>query len=288
MSKNESTSSNNLVPVITAIIGVVGTIAVAYFAFRSNIAPKELEISATQTAESVKATQTAAVLSAIPTATPSNPSIEEPLSPPTPTAAAEAYLFQDGCIDKNKWTLVEGNTAPENNNCWNLESKGIFALQGKGLSISVINPPSSKIGGLVASISSDTDVSFDMEISDLTTPSNWNTNIAIGLLPNANSTPSQDGTSILFQSGLPNKPIWMMLQIPNVPQKYLPPPRIDLNKIYNVKLEIRGTRLITYLDYEIVDDRNLAKSHPFLWVGYAVSQGGTLSVTLSNFSLVSR
>ena len=57
---------------------------------------------------------------------------------------------------------------------------------------------------------------------------------------------------------------------------------------YNVKLEIRGTRLITYLDYEIVDERNLPENHPFLWVGYTVAQGGTLSVTLANFSLVSR
>lgn len=288
MSKNESASSNNLASVITSIISVIGTIAVAYFSFRSNVAPKELEINATQTAESFKATQIAVVPSAMPTATPNNPSVGESISPPTPTLAVAGHLFEDGCIDKNKWTLVEGNTAPENNNCWNLESKGIFALQGKGLLISIVNPPSSKIGGLVTSISSDTDVSFDMEISDLTTPSDYNTSFAIGLLPSATSTPSQDGTSILFQSGLPNKPIWMMLEIPNIPQKYLPPPRIDLNKIYNVKLEIRGTRLITYLNYEIVDDRNLAKSHPFLWVGYTVSQGGTLSVTLSNFSLISR
>jgi len=54
--KNESTSSNNLVPVITTIIGVVGTIVVAYFA---SVAPRKMEISATQTAEIFRATQTA-------------------------------------------------------------------------------------------------------------------------------------------------------------------------------------------------------------------------------------
>ena len=59
MSQNESTSSNNLVPVITAIIGVVGTITVAYFAYRGVVVPEELEISATQTAEIFRATQTA-------------------------------------------------------------------------------------------------------------------------------------------------------------------------------------------------------------------------------------
>jgi hypothetical protein len=278
MSKNESTPSKDLAPIITAIIGVVGTIAVAYFAFRSNVAPKELEISATQTAESLKATQTAAALSAVSTDSPNSPPAESSLSP-SPTASS-AYFFQDGCINKDTWALLQGNTAPENNNCWNLENKGIFAINGTGLSINVINPPSSRVNGLVTSISSDTDVSFDMEISNLSTTSDRNTNVAVGLLPSATSIPSQDGSSILFQSGVQDKP--------NIKQIYLPPPRISLNQIYNVKLEIRGTRLITYLDYEIVDDRNLPKNHPFLWIGYTVAQGGTLSVTLTNFSLVSR
>ncbi|MBK9008062.1 MAG: hypothetical protein IPM31_13855 [Anaerolineae bacterium] len=286
MSKNESASSNNLAPVITAIIGVIGTIAVAYFTFRSNVAPKELEISATQTAESFKATQTAAVLFAVPTDTPSITASEASLTP-SPTTSS-AYLFEDGCINKGVWSLLEGNTAPENNNCWNLENKGIFALQETGLSINVINPPSSRVNGLVTGISSDTDISFKMEISELATISDWNTNIAIGLLPSATSIPSQDGTSILFQSGVQDKPIWMMLQMPDIKQIYLPPPRISINQVYNVKLEIRGTRLITYLEYEIVDDRSLPKAHPFLWVGYTVAQGATLSVTLTDFSLISR
>ena len=61
MSKNEASSSKAWVPIITAIIGVVGTIAVAYFSFRGLVVPKELEISATQTAESLRATQTVSI-----------------------------------------------------------------------------------------------------------------------------------------------------------------------------------------------------------------------------------
>lgn len=49
--RHSSTTLKDLLPIILAIIGVSGTIATAYFAFRSQIAPKELEISATQTAE---------------------------------------------------------------------------------------------------------------------------------------------------------------------------------------------------------------------------------------------
>ena len=281
--KKPEKSKHRQTLVLVASIACIALAAIAVYLFMLRMSKSSSNFNNTMV--DAKTTQTASALSATPTAkTKSAPT--ESLSSPSPTASS-AYFFQDGCINKSTWTLLQSNTAPENNNCWNLEGKGIFALQGKGLSISVINPPSSRVNGLVTGISSDTDVSFDMEISNLATASDWNTNVAVGLLPSATSTPSQVGTSILFQSGLPNKPIWMMLQMPDTPQKYLPPPRIELNKIYNVKLEIRGgTRLITYLDYEIVDDRNLSQTHPFLWVGYAVSQGGTLSVTLlTNFSL---
>jgi len=144
MSKNESASSNNLAPVITAIIGVAGTITVAYFAFRSNIAPKELEISATQTAESIKATQTAAVLSAIPAVIPSSvPTVlsvtPSPIVTPidaTPSAKSytiaisevmanpcelqenggdiywneyvELYNYGDSPVDVNEWWISDG------------------------------------------------------------------------------------------------------------------------------------------------------------------------------------
>jgi hypothetical protein len=109
MSKNKSASSNNLIPVITALIGVVGTIAVAYFAFRGAVAPKELEISATQTAESIKATQTSAALSAIPTLIPNGTSTESFL-PPSPTAEPVSQALYDnfeidGPYDPNKWFM---------------------------------------------------------------------------------------------------------------------------------------------------------------------------------------
>jgi hypothetical protein len=60
MSNQQDSSSKGLVTILTALIGVLGTIAVAYFAFRGNTEPKQLEINATQTAETIRATQTAA------------------------------------------------------------------------------------------------------------------------------------------------------------------------------------------------------------------------------------
>lgn len=51
--RRSSLTLKDLLPVILAAIGLGGTIATAYFAFRAQIAPQELEISATQTAESL-------------------------------------------------------------------------------------------------------------------------------------------------------------------------------------------------------------------------------------------
>ena len=45
-------SSQNITTIVVALLGAIGTIAVAYFAFRGNVAPIELAIIATQTAES--------------------------------------------------------------------------------------------------------------------------------------------------------------------------------------------------------------------------------------------
>jgi len=57
MSNQQDSSSKGLVTIITALIGVIGTVAVAFFAFRGSIEPKQLEIHATQTSESLRSTQ---------------------------------------------------------------------------------------------------------------------------------------------------------------------------------------------------------------------------------------
>jgi len=71
MSKRRLLSSKDFVTIITAVIGVLGTITVAYFSFRGNTAPLELVIGATQTAE-------AKTISLAPSAT-STPSPEQPI-----------------------------------------------------------------------------------------------------------------------------------------------------------------------------------------------------------------
>ncbi len=59
MSYQQDSSSKGWIIIITSVIGVMGTIAVAYFAFRGNTEPRQLEIRATKEAESIRATQMA-------------------------------------------------------------------------------------------------------------------------------------------------------------------------------------------------------------------------------------
>ncbi len=59
MSGQQESSSKGWIIVITSIIGVIGTITVAYFAFRGAIFPAQLEIEASQTAQSILSTQIA-------------------------------------------------------------------------------------------------------------------------------------------------------------------------------------------------------------------------------------
>lgn len=103
MSKRRSSMAlKNLLPIILAVIGLGGTIATAYFAFRSQIAPKELEISATQTAEflllkNMTVTPTAALLPITATTSPTSTIVSVTNSPTaTPidlTPSANSYTI---------------------------------------------------------------------------------------------------------------------------------------------------------------------------------------------------
>lgn len=59
MSNQQESASKGWIIIITSIIGVIGTITVAYFAFRGAIFPAQLEIQASQTAQSILSTQIA-------------------------------------------------------------------------------------------------------------------------------------------------------------------------------------------------------------------------------------
>jgi hypothetical protein len=118
MGTQQPQSSKDLTVIITAILGTIGTVTVAYFAFRGNIAPVELAISATQTAES-RLTQVA--LSAVqptstdvpiptPTLTNDTTSLQPPIAPtaspsPTNTVVSSSTAPGYACATVNEQPL---------------------------------------------------------------------------------------------------------------------------------------------------------------------------------------
>ncbi len=99
-------SLQNITAIAIAVIGVIGSITVAYFAFRGNIVPLQLSISTTQTAE---ASRVLIVNTLVPTpASPQNTQIVSPLvATSTPSSAANTIYVENFDSDPGDW--VTGN-----------------------------------------------------------------------------------------------------------------------------------------------------------------------------------
>lgn len=106
-------SPQNITTIIVAVIGVIGSIAVSYFAFRGNTAPIELSISTTQTAEArLTASAIPAMLSQVAsiTDTPFPGEIPSLITPspinPAEISRPEKILFQDDFnSNDNGWNV---------------------------------------------------------------------------------------------------------------------------------------------------------------------------------------
>ena len=124
MSKQQL-SSQNKTSIIVAIVGVIGSITVAYFAFLGDKTPVELSIGATQTAESNKT-----LAPSIFTSTPEKTSTE--ILPTSTSTIIPQQNFSTNCINATDWTPSPENTSfKKENNCWNLSSSGIAAQNGE-------------------------------------------------------------------------------------------------------------------------------------------------------------
>jgi hypothetical protein len=121
-----SPSAKELVPLLTAIIGVIGTVAAAYFAYRGAVAPKELELSATRAA----ATQLARI-PVMPTSLTQNPETPVPADGSAYQGAKGYALFWDGILvstsDSAGWTCGQGLE----NLLWNIKQYPEKAVEGR-------------------------------------------------------------------------------------------------------------------------------------------------------------
>ncbi|CAG1014828.1 hypothetical protein ANAEL_05092 [Anaerolineales bacterium] len=176
MSKRQLTSQN-ITTIIIAIIGMIGSVLVAYFAFRGNTAPIELAINATQTAEAKqnlsKATLTTIVSTNTPTISPT-----ATLQTSTPTLLPE-YDFSTNCINASIWIPSPNSSKfTRDNNCWDLSSIGIAAQEGK-LFFAIQNSAEQR-GAIYTPIPKEGTISFNVRI-DTFISGQTNGNLAFGV-----------------------------------------------------------------------------------------------------------
>ena len=111
---NDRSSSTNLTAILVALIGTLATIVTAYFAFRGNLAPLELALNATQTAEAkitdspglVPSVITIVTDTSVPTATETLLPTSSPTQITETPAPTPVILFSDSFGNNaNGWPL---------------------------------------------------------------------------------------------------------------------------------------------------------------------------------------
>ena len=176
MSKKQLTPQN-ITTIIVAVIGVLGSVLVAYFSLREHTAPIELAISATQTAE---AKQILLSNTLAPTVSfKASASAPTEILPTSTSTFLPEQNFSTNCINAADWTpYTKIVSYAQVNNCWDLTKSGIAAEDGK-LSFVVQNDiPQS--GSLYMPIPKEGSVRFTVKI-DTFVSGETNGNLAFGV-----------------------------------------------------------------------------------------------------------
>ncbi len=285
MSNNES-SSKGLVTIITAIIGTVGAIAVAYFTYRGIVTPKELEISATQTAESIRATQTAVVLSEATKIIPSIAPIQSTLALTNTPLPNFISGFENNCINSDVWTPYTKVTSfSKNGNCWDMTSREISANNNQ--LIFTVNNSSEQSGSIYIPLPNAGDVSFSVNIEQFKIGEPYG-DLVFGL-GNSNSW-LQSGKFIFLRMAKPNDPIYVVYgtDVTRSGEKVFD--RYETGTSLNLSFQIDGFVMNIYAnDGKLVDSILLSNlDNQVFWIGYRLPKNSTLLAYISNFNVVEK
>ncbi len=276
MSKPRLTSQN-ITTIIIAVIGVVGTVAVAYFAFREKTAPIELAIITTQTAE---AKQTLSSNAFIPTV-----SISAPDIPPTEIFPTSTFLpeqgFSTNCINSTDWTPSPKSSLFSNeNNCWDLTSNGIAVQDGK-LFFAIQNSVEQR-GAIYTPIPKEGTISFNVRIDTfLSGQTNGNLAFGVGTVDNWLSK----GKFVFFRATDSGYYIVYGGEITEVGKNTIDAYEIGSDIV--VTYEFKNLVFDIYVDNtKIVSDIPISASRPqVFWIGYRLLPNSKLVAYVSDFRL---
>ena len=286
MSKEETSSSKAWVAIITAIIGAIGAITVAYFTYRGIVTPKELEISATQTAENMRATQTAAMSVAVSTNTLIPAITQSPLPIHETPLSNPISGFENNCINSNIWTPYTKVTSfSKNGNCWDMVNRGISASDNQLLF--AVNNSSEQSGSIYTPLPNSGNVSFSINIEQLKIGEPYG-DIVFGL---GNSSGwLQSGKFIFLRITKPDAPIYIVYGTDVTRSGERVFDSYDTGTLLNFSFDINGLVLNIYANDDILVDTILLSDldKQVFWIGYRLPRNSTLLAYISNFSVVEK
>jgi hypothetical protein len=276
MSKPRLTSQN-ITTIIISVIGVVGTVTVAYFSFREKTAPMELAIITTQTAE---AKQTLLSNTLIPTVSVNTPDILPTEILPTSTALPEQG-FSTNCINSTDWTPSPKSSLFSNeNNCWDLSSNGIAVQDGK-LFFAIQNNAEQR-GAIYTPIPKEGTISFNVRIDTfLSGQTNGNLAFGVGTADNWLSK----GKYVFFRATDSGYYIVYGGEITEVGKNTIDAYKISSDIV--VAYEFKNLVFDIYVDNtKIVSDIPMSASRPqVFWIGYRLLPNSKLVAYVSDFRL---
>jgi hypothetical protein len=290
------------VAIITAIIGLVGTIVTVIFTspviitwIQQKTAPPATVTTAapseTPSPAPALATETALPILAAaatetlppPSATPI-PATDTPAASPTPASALPAW---GSCISADVWVSYKGYSLPTNKNgCWQLDKYGMIAQND--LAFFLPDVPGKAFYGLYAPFASASRVRFSIQIDELTTLNDEDGNIAVAIIPLDTPVPLPTrGTQLLFQveTSAPHPSfVRLKTQERNQPEKYIPNlPQYEFGRRYEFEFQLAATTMTIYQDGQQITAQPLGLpiAPRALWIGYTLPQGGSLTAAIS-------
>jgi hypothetical protein len=283
MSRRRLLSSRDTAAVIIAIFTLIGTLTTAYFMFRAPIAPLELSIATTQTAQALfTSTSPTATLSPTDTLIPT----ETLLPLPSPTLAVGEDL-EISCIDSKYWTPYKGEKRPKDNRgCWDLSTMNISAQNG-GLLIAADNVEGYS-RSLYTTLPKNAEIQFKIRINKLSTVKVVDSSLVFGI-GNADEWLS-GGKFLIYRVISPNSPIYMFFADSVLSYGASDFPHYTYGQEQKIVFSINGLVLDVYVDNsKVLESIPLTQSNKkVFWIGSWVSNKGSVNLFVKDFRVIEK
>jgi hypothetical protein len=210
----------------------------------------------------------------------------------TSTQNAQASLLSKDCINASLWTSLDSQSMEQHGDCLSLDKWGIFAIDD-GLSISSTNNSSESIRqGIFIPIGTGTQISIELTISELYTPTdNSLANLSLGVV-SRNSLNLEKDTLLIYQRESPTEgyPILVKKEERGDGSSYLLQEggyrRYGKNTLQEILLVISDSHQLTiYIDGSPVLEVYIPFQDKTFWIGYRLAANALINAEISELQI---